>query len=156
MKVILKEDVKNLGSMGAVVNVANGYGRNYLIPRNLAVEANPKNLKRFEHEKNIILEKAKKIKNKQEALANNISQISLTIEANAGEDGKLFGSVTSKDIAEEVAKQGIEIDKRKVVLPEETIKRIGTYTIQVKLHPEVTANIQLEVRPVENQEGSSG
>ncbi|TNF52169.1 50S ribosomal protein L9 [bacterium] len=156
MKVILKEDVKNLGSMGAVVNVANGYGRNYLIPRNLAVEANPKNLKRFEHEKNIILEKAKKIKNKQEALANTISQISLTIEANAGEDGKLFGSVTSKDIAEEVAKQGIEIDKRKVVLPEETIKRIGTYTIQVKLHPEVTANIQLEVRPVENQEGSSG
>lgn len=156
MKVILKEDVKNLGSMGTVVNVANGYGRNYLIPRNLAVEANPKNLKRFEHEKNIILEKAKKIKNKQEALANTISQISLTIEANAGEDGKLFGSVTSKDIAEEVAKQGIEIDKRKVVLPEETIKRIGTYTIQVKLHPEVTANIQLEVRPVENQEGSSG
>ncbi|UCF87637.1 MAG: 50S ribosomal protein L9 [Nitrospiraceae bacterium] len=156
MKVILKEDVKNLGSMGTVVNVANGYGRNYLIPRNLAVEANPKNLKRFEHEKNIILEKTKKIKNKQEALANNISQISLTIEANAGEDGKLFGSVTSKDIAEEVAKQGIEIDKRKVVLPEETIKRIGTYTIQVKLHPEVTANIQLEVRPVENQEGSSG
>lgn len=156
MKVILKEDVKNLGSMGAVVNVADGYGRNFLIPKNLAVEANPKNIKRFEHEKNIILEKARKIINKQEDLANNISQLSLTIEANAGEDGKLFGSVTSRDITEAVAKQGINIDKRKIVLPEETIKRVGTYTIQVKLHPEVTASIQLEVRPVEKQEDSSG
>jgi large subunit ribosomal protein L9 len=156
MKVILKEDVKNIGSMGAVVNVADGYGRNYLIPKNLAVEANPKNIKRFEHEKNIILEKARKIKNNQEDLSHKISKLSLTIEANAGEDGKLFGSVTSKDITEALAKQGIDIDKRKIVLPEETIKRIGTYTIQVKLHPEVTASIQLEVRPVEKQEDSSG
>jgi large subunit ribosomal protein L9 len=156
MKVILKEDVKNIGSMGAVVNVADGYGRNYLIPKNLAVEANPKNIKRFEHEKNIILEKAGKIKNKQEDLSQKISRLSLTIEANAGKDGKLFGSVTSKDITEAVAKQGIDIDKRKIVLPEETIKRIGTYTIQVKLHPEVTASMQLEVRPVEKQEDSSG
>ncbi len=156
MKVILKEDVKNLGIIGSVVNVADGYGRNYLMPRNLAVEANPKNIKKFEHEKNIILEKAKKLRKTAEELVSKLSNITLNIEANAGEDDKLFGSVTSMDIAEAIAKHGIEIDKRKIVIQDEPIKRLGTYNIHIKLHPEVTASINLEVYPVRKTENSNG
>ncbi len=100
MKVILKEDVKSLGTMGNVVNVSDGYGRNYLLPRNLAVEANPKNVKKLEHEKRIILEKAKKVRKSVEELVGKLSNITLSIEAQAGEGDKLFGTVTSKDIAE--------------------------------------------------------
>ncbi len=156
MKVILKEDVKNLGIMGTVVDVSNGYGRNYLLPRNLAVEASPKNVKRFEHEKRIVLEKVKKVKNAVEEIARKLSGITLNIEANAGEDGKLFGSVTSKDIAEAISKHGVEIDKRRIMLPDETIKRLGTYKIQVKLHPEITATINLEVLPLNKTENFNG
>ncbi|MBI5408800.1 MAG: 50S ribosomal protein L9 [Nitrospirae bacterium] len=145
MKVILKEDVKDLGIMGSVVDVKNGYGRNYLLPRNLAVEANPKNLKQFEHEKNIILTRAKKVRKSTEDLAGQISSLTLSIEALSGEEGKLFGSVTSMDIAEAIAKQGIEIDRRKIVL-DEPIKRLGTYTIPVKLLQDVTANVTVEVK----------
>lgn len=146
MKVILKEDVKNLGIMGSLVNVADGYGRNYLIPQNLAVEASPQNIKKFEHEKNIILEKAKKAKKTVEELASKLSDITLSVEANAGEDNKLFGSITNIDIAEAISKYGIEVDKRKIVLPDEPIKRLGVYNIHIKLHPEVTASVNLEVK----------
>jgi large subunit ribosomal protein L9 len=145
MKVILKEDVKNLGIIGSVVDVANGYGRNYLLPRNLAVEANPKNMRQFEHQKNIILTKAKKIIRSAEDLAKQVSGMILTIEAQSGEEDKLFGSVTSMDIAEAISKQGIEIDKRKIVL-EEPIKRLGTYSVAVKIHHDVLANVTVEVK----------
>lgn len=145
MKVILKEDVKNLGIMGSVVDVANGYGRNFLIPRNLAVEANPNNLNQIKHEKNIIDIKAKKIIRSAEDLAKQISGITLSIEAQSGEEDKLFGSVTSKDIAEALLKQGVEIDKRKINL-EEPIKRLGTYTVSVKIHHDVSANVTVEVK----------
>jgi large subunit ribosomal protein L9 len=145
MKVILKDDVKGLGSIGNVVDVTNGYGRNYLIPKNLAVEANSKNLKQFEHEKNIILKKAKKIKKSAEDLAQQVSSITLSIEALSGEEDKLFGSVTSMDIAEALSKQGVEIDKRKIIL-EEPIKRLGTYSVAVKLYQDVLANVTVEVK----------
>jgi len=145
MKVILKEDVKNLGIMGSVVDVANGYGRNFLIPRNLAVEANPNNLNQIKHEKNIIDIKSKKIIRSAEDLAKQISGITLSIEAQSGEEDKLFGSVTSKDIAEALSKQGVEIDKRKINL-EEPIKRLGTYTVSVKIHHDVSANVTVEVK----------
>ncbi|MBI5055487.1 MAG: 50S ribosomal protein L9 [Nitrospirae bacterium] len=145
MKVILKEDVKGLGTMGAVVNVANGYGRNFLLPRNLAVEASTKNLKQFEHEKNIILIKAKKVRRSTEDLAKQISALSISIEALSGEEGKLFGSVTTMDIAEAIAKQGIEIDKRKILL-DEPIKKLGTYNVSIKLLQDVTANVTVEVK----------
>lgn len=145
MKVILKEDVKNLGIMGSVVDVANGYGRNYLIPRNLAVEANTKNLKQIKHEKDIIDVRSKKIIRSAEDLAKQISGITLSIEAQSGEEDKLFGSVTSKDIAEALSKQGVEIDKRKINL-EEPIKRLGTYTVSVKIHHDVSANVTVEVK----------
>jgi len=156
MKIILKEDVEKLGIIGSIVNVANGYGRNYLIPRNLAVEASPRNIKKFEHEKKIILEKAKKIKDGSEELSGKLSNITLQIEANAGEDNKLFGSVTSMDIAEALLKHGIEVDKRKIVIPGENIKRLGTYNINIKIHPEVTASVNLEVHPAGKTEGSNG
>jgi large subunit ribosomal protein L9 len=145
MKVILKEDVKNLGTMGSVVDVANGYGRNYLLPRNLAVEANPNNMRQFEHQKNIILVKAKKIIRSAEDLAKQVSGITLSIEAQSGEDDKLFGSVTSMDIAEALSKKGIDIDKRKINL-EEPIKRLGTYSVAVKIHQDVSANVTVEVK----------
>ena len=145
MKVILKEDVKNLGIMGSVVDVANGYGRNYLIPRNLAVEANLNNMKQIEHEKNIIAIRAKKIVRSAEDLAKQVSGMILTIEAQSGEEDKLFGSVTSMDIAEAISKQGIDIDKRKIAL-EEPIKRLGTYSVAVKIHQDVLANVTVEVK----------
>ncbi|MBI5741760.1 MAG: 50S ribosomal protein L9 [Nitrospirae bacterium] len=145
MKVILREDVKGLGQMGSVVNVANGYGRNYLVPKNLAVEASPKNIKQFEHEKNLILNKAKLIIRSAEDLSRKISGITLTIEAQSGEEDKLFGSVTSMDIAEALSKQGVEIDKRKIIL-EEPIKRLGTFSVPVKLHQDVSANVTVEVK----------
>ncbi|RJQ53437.1 MAG: 50S ribosomal protein L9 [Nitrospiraceae bacterium] len=150
MKLILKDDVKGLGAMGSVVDVANGYGRNYLIPRNLAVEANPKNLKQFEHEKNIILTRAKKVRKSADDLAQRVSAITLSIEAQSGEEDKLFGSVTSMDIAEALSKQGVEIDKRKIVL-EEPIKRLGTYSVAVRLHQNVSANVTVEVKKASSE-----
>ena len=145
MKVILKEDVKDLGEMGSIVDVKIGYGRNYLLPRDLAVEANPKNLRQFEHEKKIILVKARKVSQSMQDVADQISKMTLTIEAQAGEEDKLFGSVTSKDIAEAIALQGVEIDKRKVIL-EEPIKRLGSYEVTVKIHKDVTASVKVEVK----------
>lgn len=144
MKVILKEDVKNLGTMGQIVNVADGYARNFLIPKGLAIEANPKNIKSMEHIKRTINEKAKKIKNSAQELADEISKMKLAIKAKAGEEGKLFGSVTAMDIAELLKSEGIEIDKKKIYL-EEPIKRLGTYTIGIKVHPEISAQLNLEV-----------
>ena len=151
MKVILREDVNDLGIMGTVVDVAKGYGRNYLIPQNLALEANPKNIKQLEHEKNIILGKANKIRKSAEDAAGEISKISITIEAQSGEEDKLFGSVTTKDIAEEIAKQGIDVDKRKIIL-EEPIKRLGSYEVSVKIHHDVTATVKLEVTKAGSEE----
>jgi large subunit ribosomal protein L9 len=144
MKVILRDDVKNVGRMGQVVNVADGYARNYLVPRGFAIEANTKNIKSLEHEKRIIGEKAKKIKNSAQDLANKISTITLTIKANAGEEGKLFGSVTTMDIAELLKNEGIEIDKKKISL-DEPIKRLGSYSVNVKIHPEISVQLAVEV-----------
>ena len=148
MKVILKEDVDNLGDMGNVVEVKNGYGRNYLIPRDLAVEANTKNIKQLEHQKKLLQSKIKKVKQEGETLAEKISAISISIEVKSGEEGKLFGSVTSKDIAEAIAEQGVEIDKRKINLSE-PIKRLGEYEISVKVRQDVLATVKLEVKSSE-------
>jgi large subunit ribosomal protein L9 len=145
MKVILKEDIDSLGSIGNVVEVKNGYGRNYLIPRDLAVEANPKNLKQFEHQKKLLLKKIKKAQTDAEGLAGELSSLTLTFEVRSGEDDKLFGSVTSKDVAEAIAAQGIEIDKRKINL-QEPIKRLGSYEVPIKVREEVSASVKLEVK----------
>lgn len=151
MKVILKEDVSNLGDIGSIIDVKNGYGRNYLIPRNLAVEANPKNIKQFEHQKKIILAKARNVKQSAQDLADQISKMTIILEAKAGEEDKLFGSVTSKDIAEAISKQGVEVDKRKVLL-EEPIKRLGSYEVSIKILQDVTATVNVEVKKTGSEE----
>src|SRR4030042_3205326 len=143
MKVVLKDDVKNLGKMGQIVDVADGYARNYLVPRGLALEANTKNIKSLEHEKRIILEKAKKIRNSAQDMSNKVSGINLVIKAKAGEEGKLFGSVTTMDIAELLKNEGIEIDKKKISL-DEPIKRLGSYAVNVKIHSEISTQVNIQ------------
>jgi large subunit ribosomal protein L9 len=144
MKVILKEDVKNIGSMGQILDVADGFARNYLVPRGLAMEANIKNVKSLEHAKRVVQEKAKKIRSQAQDLSTRITNTTIVIKAKAGEEGKLFGSVTTMDIAEQLKNEGIDIDKKKISL-DEPIKRLGTYTVNVKLHPEVSTPVQVEV-----------
>ncbi len=144
MKVFLKEDVKNLGKMGDVVNVAEGFARNFLLPKKFAVEANTKNLKEFEHNKRIIDGRAAKIKDASKATADKLSAITLKIRAKAGEEEKLFGSVTTMDIAEAFKAEGFDVDKKKILLAE-PIKRLGEYTIEVKIHHEVNATVKVLV-----------
>jgi large subunit ribosomal protein L9 len=144
MKVILKEDVDKLGRMGDLVNVADGYARNFLLPRNLAALATTKNIKSLEHEKRVIADRIKKEKMAAEEEAKKISAVSVSIPAQVGEEGKLFGSVTSKDIADAIAAQGFEIDKRKILL-EKPIKEIGTFMVPVKIHHDITAQVKVEV-----------
>ena len=144
MRVILKEDVKKLGSMGQIVTVADGFARNYLVPRGLAVEASSKNMKSLEHAQRVIQEKAKKVKESLQDFADRLSKITLVLQAKSGEEGKLFGSVTSMDIAEKLKSEGIEIDRKKISL-EEPIKRLGTHTVSIHLHPEVNTQITLQV-----------
>lgn len=143
MKVILTENLDNLGHIGDIVKVAPGYARNYLIPRGyaiLATEGNEKALaharRQLEYKKNRILEGAKGVAAKIEAL-------SLTIPHQAGDEGKLFGSVTNMEVAQLLAAQGIEIDRKKIDM--EPIKHTGEFTATVKLHPEVTASLKLNV-----------
>lgn len=144
MNVILKEDVKNLGKMGDVVTVKEGYARNFLFPKNIAVEANEKNVKALDHTKRQILDRAKKIKTDAETMAAKFAGKTITIAAKAGEEEKLFGSVTTADIAEALKKDGNEVDKKKIHL-EEPIRRLGTYTVSVKVHPEVSADVTVQV-----------
>jgi len=146
MKVILKEDVKNIGAMGQIIDVADGYARNFLVPRGFALEANMKNIKSLEHAQRIIQEKARKIKNEASDLSSRIGTLNLVIKAKSGEEGKLFGAVTAMDIAESIKNSGagVEVDKKKILL-DEPIKRLGTYSVGLKLHPEVTAQVNVEV-----------
>jgi large subunit ribosomal protein L9 len=144
MKVILKEDVKKLGSMGQIVTVTDGFARNYLVPKGLAIEASTKNMKSLEHAQKVIQEKAKKVKESLQEFAERLSKVTLVMKAKAGEEGKLFGSVTSMDIAEQLKNEGIEIDKKKILL-EEPIKRLGNYTVGIHLHADINSHINLQV-----------
>lgn len=144
MKIILRDDIKNLGQMGEIVNVSDGYARNYLIPKKLAVEADTKNLKEFEHHKKIIMNKAAKIKETLKETADKLSKVTVTIKSKAGDEDKLFGSVTSMDIAEALKQEGFEIDKKKILI-EEPIKRLGTYSVNVKIHPDISSQVKIQV-----------
>ena len=143
MKVILSDDVKNLGKMGEVVNVSDGYARNFLLPKKFAVEANTKNLKEFEHNKKVIAERASKIKESVKSAAEKLSAVSLTIKAKTGEDDKLFGSVTNMNIAEALTAEGYDIDKKKIIM--EPIKRLGEYSVTIKLPAEISAEVKVNV-----------
>jgi len=144
MQVILREDVKALGKMGDVVNVKDGYARNFLIPKGIAVEADPRNIKTLEHEKRKIQEAANRAKTSAEELASKLSSVKIAISAKAGEEDKLFGSVTAMDIADALKKEGFDIDKKKISLGE-PIKRLGNYAVNIKVHPEFSAQIIVDV-----------
>ncbi len=144
MKVIMREDVDGVGNIGDVLEVARGYARNFLLPRNKAVEATSRNLKAIEHAKRVIGEKAKKEKALVEDYAKKVSATPVTITVNVGKDDKLFGSVTTKDIAEALAAQGIEVDKRKIHVPH-PIKELGLVKVSIKLHSQVTTEVKVSV-----------
>jgi len=144
VQVILSEDVTNLGRPGDVVKVRAGYARNYLLPRKLAVEANPKNLRDFEHQKRLALAKREMLKNQAAGLKERIEALSLTVTARAGDEGKLFGSVTNIDLERALRERGFEIDRRRILLAE-PVKQLGDYTVAVRLQPEVEANLKFSV-----------
>ncbi len=144
MKVILTQDVPGIGAIGDLVTIKDGFGRNYLIPQCKAIPATSQSIGILEHEKRQIKDRLNKAKREAEKLAARIEAISCTIAKAAGEEDRLFGSVTSMDIEASLKLENIEIDKRKILLPE-PIKALGIYTISIKLHPEVTAKLKLWV-----------
>ena len=144
MKVILTKEIPNLGKPGALVTVKPGYGRNYLLPRNLAVLATDKNVRRMEHDKAGILARSAKEKSNMAAMAKKLEAIEVKFTRKVGEQNKLFGSVTSKDIADALAAQGYTIDRRKIHL-DDAIKQLGEYKIPVRLHKDVTVEITVVV-----------
>ena len=144
MQVILREDIDKLGKIGDLVKVADGYARNFLVPGKKAIEATPKNLSAMNHAKKMVSDRIRTMKKEATAEADRIKGLSVIIKAKTGEEGKLFGSVTTMDIAEAVKAQGVELDKRKIVL-EEPIKRLGDYTVSVKLHADIVADIKVSV-----------
>ncbi len=147
MKVILTKDVKGSGKKGDAVNVADGYARNYLLPKGLAVEANASNINELNQQKSAIAHKKQVELETAKDLAERLKDISVTIKAKSGANGKLFGSVTSKDIAEEIKKQkGITLDKRWIET--EAIKSLGEHTVGIWLHPQVSTSIKVIISEV--------
>jgi large subunit ribosomal protein L9 len=144
MKVILQDNIEGVGHLGDLLDVSDGYARNYLLPRRKALEANPRNVKALEHAKRTMAEKAKKEKLEVEGHAKRLSGVSLSITAQVGKDDKLFGSVTAKDIAEGLAAKGFEVDRRKIQLAQ-PIKELGTFSVPIKLHHQVTASVSVTV-----------
>lgn len=144
MQVILKEDLDNLGKSGEVVNVKEGYGRNYLLPRGLAVKATADDVSRVAHEKRLIAARATKLAKETQAEADRLGQVTVSIARAVGEEDKLFGSVTSRDIVEALAEQKVVIDVKKLHL-EEPIKALGLTEVQVKLGHGVSAKIKVWV-----------
>ena len=144
MEVILREDIEKLGHRGAVVRVAPGYARNFLIPKRLAVAATEANKKIVAQEREAWLRKEAKLKSESEDLGKLLSAVTITISQRAGEEGHLFGSVTSKDIAEALEKQNFNIDRKKIQL-EENIRQTGEHKVPIRLHRDVTAEITVNV-----------
>jgi len=144
MQIILKQRLENLGQAGEVVTVKAGYARNYLIPQGLAYEATDANLKRIERERAQTQKKASEEVAAARQRAGQIEGTSVTFKARAGEEGKLFGSITTADIAEKLAEQGVEVDRRQIVL-DEPIKALGVFSVPVRLHAEVRPEIKVWV-----------
>lgn len=144
MEVILHEDVPNLGEAGEIVKVKVGYARNFLIPRKLAVIADAKNVRMLEHEKKVVNAKLARLKDKSKEIAKKMAELSITIARDAGEEEKLFGSVTAMDVSNALRTEGYVIDKRHIKL-KEPIKKIGVYELAVRLHPEVEGVVKVWV-----------
>jgi large subunit ribosomal protein L9 len=144
MQVILRDDMDNLGKSGEVVNVKPGYARNFLLPRGHAIKATASDVKRVEHEKRVIAARTTKLAKEAQAEADSLSKISVSIARAVGEEDKLYGSVTTRDIAEALAEQGVKIDSKKIHL-EEPLKTLGLTEVQVKLGRGVNATIKVWV-----------
>ena len=144
IKVVLRQDVDHLGDRGQIVNVAPGYARNYLIPKGLAYTATEGNLQVLELEKRAWTRREAKDAEEARGLAQRISGVQITVTKRAGENGLLYGSVTSSEIAELLAAQGVAVDRRKIRL-DDPIKQVGTFTVPVRLHRQVTADVSLQV-----------
>ncbi len=150
MKVILLEDVGNLGKMGQTISVKDGYARNFLIPRSLALPATPRNLKAQEHQLRAVESKRAKQVDDAKARAERLSQVALSFTRKAGESGHLFGSVTNIDIAKALEDKGITVDRKTIVL-DEPIKLLGSFEVTVKLHSDVTAVLKVMVDKEEEE-----
>lgn len=144
MKVILQEDVPHLGQTGEIVKVKDGYARNYLVPRGLAVVADERNMKQLEHNQRIAQARAAKVVAAAREMAEKLATVAISIRRESGEEGKLFGSVTNRDIAEALAADGFEVDRRMIDL-DEPLRSIGVFTVPVKLHTEVHTQVKVYV-----------
>ena len=148
VEVVLKENLEHLGSIGDVVRVRRGYARNYLLPRGLAVVASRGNVRQIEHEKEVQAQRVAKLRSEQEHLLEELGKVVVMVAKEAGEDGKLFGSVTSSDVIEGLKAKGVEteIDKKKLIMPDHPIKEVGSYEVGVKLPYGLTATVKVEVK----------
>ena len=144
MKLLLKEDVDGLGFCGDEVEVKDGYGRNFLIPKGKALLATPNNLKAFNHQKRVVQGKVTKVIAAAQAVADEIAKVTCLVKKKVGDTGKMFGSVTAQEVADLLKGKGVEVDRRKIQIAD-PIKKAGEYKIPVKLHSEVTAEIKLVV-----------
>ncbi len=144
MKVILREDVPELGAIGDVVSVKDGYARNYLLPKALALPADMKSIRQLDHQKRLVDSYKLKVKKDAAAIAEKLTSVSCTIPMLVGEQDKLFGSVTAKDIEAALAQEGVHISRKRIVL-EEPIKQLGVFTVDVRLHPEISAKLKVWV-----------
>ncbi len=151
MEIILIENVDGLGNIGEMVNVKPGYARNYLLPQKFAVEANPRNVKEFEHQKREAQRKLEKRTQAAELIKNKIEAIACVVSHRASEDGKLFGSVTNMELAEQMTAAGVEIDRKKIVLAE-PIKSLGEHEVPVKLDAGVVATLKVTVEASSEEE----
>jgi large subunit ribosomal protein L9 len=144
MEVILKEDIANLGKIGEVVRVRDGYARNYLLPRGLVLIANKKNLKSYEHHKKVVGEQKQKILRQAESVAERLSTVALVIPMKVGEEGRLFGSVTSMQIEKALKAKGVSVERRKIHL-DEPIKTAGDHEVPVRLAADLTVPLKVSV-----------
>jgi large subunit ribosomal protein L9 len=144
MRIILSEEVPNLGKSGEVVTVRDGYGRNYLLPQGLALLATEHNVKQLEHQKKVIATRNAKLQKDAQSIADVLGGLEVRIERQAGEGGKLFGSVSTRDIEEAVNKKGVTIDRKKIVIAN-PIKSTGEYTVEIKLGQSVTGKLKVIV-----------
>lgn len=144
MKVIFQKDVKGQGKKGEVKNVSDGYARNFLLPKGLAVEANAQNLEQLKEEQKKEAQRKEKEKQEAEALKSKLEDMTVTLSSKAGEGGKLFGAVTNKQIADALASKDIRVDKKKIDL-KEPIRTLGYTNVSIKLHPKVTAKVKVHV-----------
>ena len=148
MQIILKEDVRTLGNAGEVVTVKDGYARTYLIPRDLAVHADPKNLKRLEHERRVLMAQRVRRRKAAESVAATLDGTRLTFHVQTGEDDKMFGSVTSHDVETQLTELGHVVDRRRMGM-EQPFHSVGVYTLNVFLHSDVQARVTVWVLPTE-------